>query len=163
VLVADGISPHVLVASAAALEDLYVEECFGPLVMVIQYTGEDELYAALDRVPGSLTATVHSGSDEGKPGSFADRVAQRMREHAGRVVWNGFPTGVSVTWAQHHGGPWPATTFAGHTSVGATAIRRFLRPVVYQDAPAGLLPPELAEDNPLGLPRRVDGKLEARG
>jgi NADP-dependent aldehyde dehydrogenase len=164
VLVADGrISPHVLVAPAAALDAALVEECFGPLVMVVQYADENELYAALDRVPGSLTATVHSGSDEGKPGSYADRVAQRMREHAGRILWNGFPTGVSVTWAQHHGGPWPATTFSGHTSVGATAIRRFLRPVVYQDAPAGLLPPELAEDNPLGLPRRVDGKLEARG
>ncbi len=164
VLSADGeISPHVLVAPATAIDDLLVEECFGPLVMVIQYGTEDELFAVLDQVPGSLTATVHCGADEGKPGSLADRVAQRLREHAGRLVWNGFPTGVSVTWAQHHGGPWPATTFSGHTSVGATAIRRFLRPVVYQDAPAGLLPPELAEDNPLGLPRRVDGRLEVRG
>jgi NADP-dependent aldehyde dehydrogenase len=164
VLAKDGeVSPHVLVAPATAVDDLLVEECFGPLVMVIQYGGEDELFHALDKVPGSLTATVHSGADEGKPGSFADRVALRMRERAGRLVWNGFPTGVSVTWAQHHGGPWPATTFSAHTSVGATAIRRFLRPVVYQDAPAGVLPPELAEDNPLGLPRRVDGRLEARG
>jgi NADP-dependent aldehyde dehydrogenase len=164
VLAKDGqVSPHVLVAPAEALDDLLVEECFGPLVMVIQYSTEDELFAALAKVPGSLTATVHSGSDEGKPGSLADRVALAMREHAGRLVWNGFPTGVSVTWAQQHGGPWPATTFSGHTSVGATAIRRFLRPVVYQDAPAGLLPPELADDNPLGLPRRVDGRLEIRG
>ena len=76
------------------------------------------------------------------------------------MVWNGFPTGVSVTWAQHHGGPWPATTLSGHTSVVATAIRRFLRPVTYQDAPPAVLPPELAEDNPLRLPRRVDGRLE---
>jgi NADP-dependent aldehyde dehydrogenase len=164
VLAKDGeVSPHVLVAPAATVDELLVEECFGPLVMVIQYSTEDELFAALDKVPGSLTATVHSGSDEGKAGSLADRVATRLRESAGRIVWNGFPTGVAVTWAQHHGGPWPATTFSAHTSVGTTAIRRFLRPVSYQDAPAGLLPPELAEDNPLGLPRRVDGRLEVRG
>jgi NADP-dependent aldehyde dehydrogenase len=164
VLAKDGeVSPHVLVAPAATVDELLVEECFGPLVMVIQYSTEDELFAALEKVPGSLTATVHSGSDEGKPGSLADRVATRLRESAGRIVWNGFPTGVAVTWAQHHGGPWPATTFSAHTSVGTTAIRRFLRPVTYQDAPAGLLPPELAEDNPLGLPRRVDGRLEVRG
>ena len=125
-LAKDGeVSPHVLVAPAATVDELLVEECFGPLVMVIQYSTEDELFAALDKVPGSLTATVHSGSDEGKPGSLADRVALALREHAGRLVWNGFPTGVSVTWAQHHGGPWPATTFVAHTSVGTTAIRRF--------------------------------------
>ena len=147
---------------AGSVDDLLVEECFGPLVLVVRYATEDELYAALDKIPGSLTGTVHSGAEEGKQGSFADRVAQRLRGQAGRIVWNSFPTGVSVTWAQHHGGPWPATTFAAHTSVGTTAIRRFLRPVAYQDSPAGLLPPELAEDNPLGLPRRVDGKLEVR-
>jgi NADP-dependent aldehyde dehydrogenase len=66
---------------------------------------------------------------------------------------------VAVTWAQHHGGPWPATT-STHTSVGATAIRRFLRPIVFQDAPPRALPPELLEDNPLGIPRRVNGNLE---
>jgi len=164
VLSADGeIAPHVLVASAESVDDLLVEECFGPLVLVVRYATEEDLFAVLDKVPGSLTATVHSGADEGKQGSFADRVALRLREQAGRIVWNGFPTGVAVTWAQHHGGPWPATTFVAHTSVGTTAIRRFLRPVTYQDSPAGLLPPELAEENPLGLPRRVDGKLEVRG
>lgn len=161
VLARDGeIAPHVLVTDAGSVDDLLVEECFGPLVLVVRYATEDDVYTVLDKVPGSLTATVHSGAEEGKQGSFADRVAQRLTERAGRIVWNGFPTGVSVTWAQHHGGPWPATTFVAHTSVGTTAIRRFLRPVAYQDAPAGLLPPELAEDNPLGLPRRVDGKLE---
>jgi len=161
VLARDGeTAPHVLVTDAGSVDDLLVEECFGPLVLVVRYATEDELYAVLDKIPGSLTGTVHSGAEEGKPGSYADRVAQRLGGQAGRIVWNSFPTGVSVTWAQHHGGPWPATTFAAHTSVGTTAIRRFLRPVAYQDSPAGLLPPELAEDNPLGLPRRVDGKLE---
>jgi NADP-dependent aldehyde dehydrogenase len=156
-------APHVIVASASALDDLLLEECFGPLVVVVEYGDEDELFAALSRVPGSLTASVHCGASEGAPGSFADRVAQRVTGQAGRILFNGYPTGVAVTWAQHHGGPYPATTFPHHTSVGTTAIRRFLRPVTYQDAPDGLLPAELREDNPLGLPRRVDGRYRLHG
>jgi NADP-dependent aldehyde dehydrogenase len=73
------------------------------------------------------------------------------------VIWNGYPTGVAVSWAMQHGGPWPATT-SGHTSVGATAIRRFLRPISWQDAPQHVLPPEL-RDGPVDIPRRVDGRL----
>jgi len=72
-------------------------------------------------------------------------------------VFNGWPTGVAIAWAQHHGGGWPATTASVHTSVGATAIRRFLMPVAYQDAPAEVLPVELRDGNPLGIPRREDG------
>jgi NADP-dependent aldehyde dehydrogenase len=164
VLSASGqISPHVLVASATALDDVLLEECFGPLVVVVEYGDEEELFAALDRVPGSLTASVHCGDSEGVAGSFAGRVAQRVTGMAGRILFNGYPTGVAVTWAQQHGGPWPATTFPHHTSVGTTAIRRFLRPVAYQDAPDALLPAELREGNPLGLPRRVDGRYELHG
>jgi len=74
-------------------------------------------------------------------------------------VWNGWPTGVSVTYAMHHGGPWPATTASIHTSVGTTAIRRFLRPVCYQNMPAELLPEPLRDQNVLGIPRRVNGSL----
>ena len=74
------------------------------------------------------------------------------------MLFAGWPTGVAVTWSQHHGGPWPATT-SQHTSVGATAVRRFLRPIVYQDAPDAVLPPALRDANPLGIPRRVDGVL----
>ncbi len=152
-------APHILVAAASDLDDLLLEECFGPLVVIVEYADEEQLYAALARVPGALTATVHSGVNEGTPGSFADRVARRVTGQAGRIVFNGYPTGVAVTWAQHHGGPYPATT-AHHTSVGTTAIRRFLRPVAFQDTPDGLLPAELREDNPLGLPRRVDGRYQ---
>ena len=82
-----------------------------------------------------------------------------MAEAAGRVIFDGFPTGVAVTHGQHHGGPYPASSNPLHTSVGATAIRRFLRPIAYQDAPAAVLPPELRDDNPLGIWRRVDGEL----
>ena len=80
-----------------------------------------------------------------------------LDETAGRVLFAGWPTGVAVSWAQHHGGPYPATTSL-FTSVGATAIRRFLRPLAYQGAPESLLPPEL-RDAPAGIPRRIDGVL----
>ena len=78
---------------------------------------------------------------------------------AGRIIFNGFPTGVAVSWAQTHGGPWPATNSI-HTSVGATAIRRFLRPITYQDAPQSILPPEL-RDNYGDILRRIDGELQS--
>ncbi|MEV4685418.1 aldehyde dehydrogenase (NADP(+)), partial [Streptomyces kurssanovii] len=83
----------------------------------------------------------------------------RLTSLAGRVLVNGWPTGVAVAPAQHHGGPYPATTSTS-TSVGATAIERWLRPVTYQSTPQALLPPELRDDNPLGLPRRVNGRLQ---
>jgi NADP-dependent aldehyde dehydrogenase len=74
-------------------------------------------------------------------------------------VFDGFPTGVAVTRAMHHGGPYPATTAPGHTSVGTTAIRRFQRPITWQNAPATLLPPALHDSNPLGIWRMVNGRL----
>ena len=76
-----------------------------------------------------------------------------LADRAGRVIWNGWPTGVAVTGAMHHGGPYPATTAPLHTSVGTAAIGRFLRPVCYQSLPDPLLPPALRRDNPLGIPR----------
>jgi NADP-dependent aldehyde dehydrogenase len=80
-----------------------------------------------------------------------------MAERSGRVLWNGFPTGVAVTPAMHHGGPYPATTSL-HTSVGTTAIRRFQRPIAFQDAPQAALPPALRDGNPLGIRRLEDGR-----
>ncbi|GAA3507690.1 NADP-dependent aldehyde dehydrogenase [Streptosporangium album] len=130
------------------------EECFGPAALVVTYDDPAELPAVLDRLEGSLTATIHASDPE-----EARRVADSLLRKAGRLIWNGWPTGVAVRWAMHHGGPWPASTAAAHTSVGAAAIRRWLVPTAYQDWPAGLLPPELRDDNPLGVPRRVDGVL----
>ena len=75
---------------------------------------------------------------------------------AGRLVFNSWPTGVAVTPAQHHGGPYPATTAVAHTSVGTAAMRRFLRPITFQDAPPELLPDPLHETNPLHLPRQIN-------
>ncbi|WP_310721318.1 aldehyde dehydrogenase (NADP(+)) [Streptomyces lydicus] len=142
--------------------DLLLEECFGPVTVVARYTDEAEIGAVLARLPGNLTATLQLGDEEGAGTDGAGRGARLLAEVtplAGRVVVNGWPTGVAVAPAQHHGGPYPATTSTA-TSVGGTAIERWLRPVAYQDTPPALLPPELREDNPLGLPRRVDGRAE---
>jgi NADP-dependent aldehyde dehydrogenase len=133
------------------------EEHFGPAAIVLTYTSIDEAAAALLRAGGQLTATVHAEpSDHPALVPLVD-AATRV---AGRVVFDGVPTGVSVTWGMQHGGPYPAASDAGmHTSVGMTALRRFLRPVTYQDAPQALLPPALQDGNPLGIWRRVDGEL----
>ncbi|WP_037907278.1 aldehyde dehydrogenase (NADP(+)) [Actinacidiphila yeochonensis] len=160
----DGLTvrPGYVTASAAELAapgalDPLLEECFGPLTVIVRYDGAAELAAVLDRVPGSLTATAHLGEREAAaPGGSAAGLLARLAGLAGRVLVNGWPTGVAVTGAQHHGGPYPATTSTS-TSVGATAVERWLRPVAYQDTPPALLPAELRDDNPLGLPRRVDG------
>ncbi|MDX6315143.1 MAG: NADP-dependent aldehyde dehydrogenase, partial [Streptomyces sp.] len=140
--------------------DALLEECFGPVTVVARYATPGEVEAVLGRLPGNLTATAHiSEAEAAGDGPGADLLA-RLTPLAGRVVVNGWPTGVAVAPAMHHGGPYPATTSTS-TSVGGTAIERWLRPVVYQDAPAALLPAELRDDNPLGLPRRVDGHREA--
>jgi NADP-dependent aldehyde dehydrogenase len=138
---------------AAEHADELFEECFGPVTLLIRYRDEAELLAALERVPGSLTGTVHA-----QPSDDVRAVVDALTARVGRVLFAGWPTGVAVTWSQQHGGPWPATTSV-HTSVGVTAIRRFQRPVAYQDAPDRLLPEELREQNPLRIPRRVDGVL----
>jgi NADP-dependent aldehyde dehydrogenase len=140
--------------------DLLLEECFGPVTVVVRYAGDEQVAAVLSRLPGNLTATLHLSEAEGEgDGGQGARLLAAVTPLAGRVLINGWPTGVAVTPAQHHGGPYPATTSTS-TSVGATAIERWLRPVTYQSAPEALLPPELREDNPLGLPRRVDGRRE---
>jgi NADP-dependent aldehyde dehydrogenase len=107
----------------------------------------------LARLPGSLAASIHADetSDEDTV-----RVAAALRRRAGRLIMNAWPTGVAVCAAQHHGGPWPATTDAHYTSVGATAMDRWLIPVVFQNWPERLLPPELRSDNPLSVPQQVE-------
>lgn len=153
-----GAVPQVFLTSledfAAALPGA-AEECFGPVSLLVVYRDPADLPAVLARLPGSLTATVHAAE-----ASEAAPVVEVLRGIAGRLIWNGWPTGVAVNWAMHHGGPWPASTAPAHTSVGASAIDRWLVPVAYQNWPAELLPPELRDDNPLGIPRRVDGRLE---
>ncbi|QIP88866.1 aldehyde dehydrogenase (NADP(+)) [Streptomyces sp. Tu 2975] len=137
--------------------DVLLEECFGPVTVVARYRQEAQVDAVLARVPGNLTATVHLSTAESRGEGRGGEWLGRLTPLAGRVLVNGWPTGVAVAPAQHHGGPYPATTSTS-TSVGATAIERWLRPVAYQSTPQALLPPELRDDNPLGLPRRVNGR-----
>ena len=147
-------APTVLATTADSLTAEVAEEAFGPLLVIVRYDDDAQVVRALDVVPDSLTATVHSEASE------TDAVAALVREFAprvGRIVFDGYPTGVRVSWAQHHGGPWPATN-SQYTSVGVSAIRRFLRPLAYQDAPEALLPAELRDDH-AGIPRRIDGRL----
>ena len=148
------VGPVLLEIDADQVSEPMLEECFGPVLVVARYSSADELFATLGAVGPALTATVHSGDDD----DLAAPLLDRLTGQAGRVVWNAYPTGVAVAWAMHHGGVYPATTSALHTSVGATAIRRWLRPVSYQDVPASLLPAELRDDH-TGIPRRVDGRL----
>ena len=152
-------APTVLattVSDVLADPDTLTAECFGPAALVVSYASEEELLAAARVFHGQLTATIHGSGQESVSSGLMDVLTERV----GRVVWNGWPTGVSVTYAQHHGGPYPATTSVQTTSVGTAAIDRFLRPVTYQGAPEAVLPPALREDNPWRLPRRVDGTLQ---
>lgn len=138
--------------------DLLLEECFGPVTVVARYADDSEIGAVLSRLPGNLTATLQLSSVEAEGEGPGAQLLAELTQLAGRVLVDGWPTGVAVAPAQHHGGPYPATTSTS-TSVGATAVERWLRPVTYQSTPQALLPPELRDDNPLGLPRRVNGIL----
>jgi NADP-dependent aldehyde dehydrogenase len=151
--------PAVYRAGAADLGRVAAvgEEHFGPAAIVLTYTSIGEAAEALTRAGGQLTATVHAQPQEHVELAPLVEAAARV---AGRIVFDGVPTGVAVTWGMHHGGPYPAASDGGaHTSVGMTALRRFRRPVVYQDAPQALLPPELRDGNPMNITRRVDGEL----
>jgi acyl-CoA reductase-like NAD-dependent aldehyde dehydrogenase len=114
-------------------------EHFGPVSIVVRCDATGMKKAA-SQFDGQLTATIHA--DEGDM-AWAKQLLPALVEKAGRIVWNGYPTGVAVVPAMHHGGPYPASTNSLHTSVGSTAIRRFLRPVVFQNLPESLLPEDL--------------------
>ncbi|MEU8530348.1 MULTISPECIES: aldehyde dehydrogenase (NADP(+)) [Streptomyces] len=135
--------------ATAGPHDLLLEECFGPVTVVARYGSREEISAVLSRLPGNLTATLHTTDEDPEAASLLAELAPL----AGRVLVDGWPTGVAVAPAQHHGGPYPATT-AASTSVGTAAVERWLRPITYQSTPDRLLPPELRDGNPLGLPRR---------
>lgn len=152
---ADPPSPTLLLTTA---EDLLLHpetlqaECFGPTALVVEYTNESDLVALAESFEGQLTATI-IGNEDCQVASLIEVLARK----AGRVLWNQWPTGVSVTYAQQHGGPYPATTSVGSTSVGTAAISRFLRPVAYQGFPQDLLPEALQDANPLNVPQMING------
>ncbi|ONK09684.1 aldehyde dehydrogenase (NADP(+)) [Streptomyces sp. MP131-18] len=150
-------APALLTASiedVLADGDELLAECFGPAALVVTYTEESQLVALAGALDGQLTATIVGEDDD----AVAPELVRLLADRAGRVLWNQWPTGVSVTYAQQHGGPYPATTAPTTTSVGTAAISRFLRPVAYQGFPDHLLPDALKETNPESLPRLVDGK-----
>ncbi|HEV2708713.1 MAG TPA: aldehyde dehydrogenase (NADP(+)) [Edaphobacter sp.] len=134
-----------------------MEEVFGPAALLIACRDADEMVAVAEHLNGQLTATLHLADEDVE---LARRLLPILERKAGRILANGFPTGVEVSHAMVHGGPSPATSDSRVTSVGAMAIERFLRPVCYQDLPSALLPEPLKDGNPLHLWRLVDGKLQ---
>ncbi|WP_328394486.1 aldehyde dehydrogenase (NADP(+)) [Nocardia sp. NBC_00416] len=136
-------SARILTTSAhAALSDpaIITTEIFGPASVVVEYRGAEQALAVLELFEGTLTATVQGAADN--DAQVADAL-DVLSERAGRIIWNQWPTGVTVSDAQQHGGPWPATTAPTSTSVGTAAALRFARPVAYQNLPAAVLPEEL--------------------
>jgi len=150
------VSPALFQVKGAELlrDPELMKEIFGPSMLIVRYADRQELIALVCALEGQLTATLH-GTDVDIAG-FADLVAILERK-AGRLVVNGYPTGVEVCHAMVHGGPYPATSDSRHTSVGTQAIYRFARPVCYQDFPQAALPDELKDENPLGIWRLVNG------
>lgn len=150
-------APTVLAVDAEQVRkdpEVLHREMFGPATVLVRYRDAAQLPEFAELMGGQLTATIH-GDEDDESAALVDTLARK----AGRVLWNGWPTGVTVSYAQHHGGPYPATT-SNTTSVGTAAIGRFMRPVSYQDLPDTALPPALRENNPWGIARRVDGRFE---
>ncbi|MFO2463037.1 aldehyde dehydrogenase (NADP(+)) [Pseudomonas sp. 15FMM2] len=133
-------------------------EVFGAASLVVQCASADEMREVTEHLEGQLTATLHL--DDNDIG-HAQALMPALERKAGRLLVNGWPTGVEVCDAMVHGGPFPATSDSRSTSVGTAAILRFLRPVCYQDFPDSLLPSPLRHDNPLALRRLLDGQREA--
>ncbi|NCU96469.1 MAG: aldehyde dehydrogenase (NADP(+)), partial [Actinobacteria bacterium] len=146
-----GVTPNIFIAnwSEVSQHNDLLEEHFGPTSVIIRAPFDQYLTVAKE-LAGQLTATIHAGKNED-----LSELINQLSQIAGRVIWNGFPTAVSVTAAQNHGGQWPASS-THTTSVGIDAIYRFVRPVVYQNFPDHQLPPELQNSNPFKIERVVN-------
>jgi NADP-dependent aldehyde dehydrogenase len=151
------VTPTIVSVPVGLLESCgpgLLDESFGPLSVVVQYDDEAQLPALSRQLfPGNLTGGVHALEGESSPELFA--LINELHLSSGRVLFNGWPTGVAVTPAMQHGGPWPATTNDMGTSVGTAAIGRFLRGVSYQNVPQYLLPMQLRDDNPWNVPQSI--------
>jgi 2,5-dioxopentanoate dehydrogenase len=132
------------------------EEVFGSSSIIVECTDLRDMLDLANRLEGQLTATLHLENDDA---DAAKRLLTVLERKAGRILVNGFPTGVEVSPAMVHGGPFPATSDGRSTSVGTAAIHRFVRPVCYQNMPQGLLPAALRDGNPLGIWHRRNGEL----
>jgi alpha-ketoglutaric semialdehyde dehydrogenase len=136
------------------------DEVFGASSLVVRYGTVDELIAVAESVEGQLTATIHADTSEH---SDVARLLPVLERKVGRILFNGWPTGVEVNNSMVHGGPFPATSDSRTTSVGTLAIQRFLRPVAYQNLPDDLRPPAIADANPWNEVRSIDGRIEGLG
>lgn len=132
------------------------EEIFGPLTLMVLCDSYEELKAVAAELEGQLTATIMGPDDRL---SKWEELMDILQEKVGRLIFNGVPTGVEVGYAMQHGGPFPATTDSRFTSVGTDAIKRFARPVAFQNCPDHLLPPALKAENPLDIFRTVNGEI----
>jgi 2,5-dioxopentanoate dehydrogenase len=131
-------------------------EIFGPATVLVECRSDAELLDIANHLEGTLTATIHGTPEElARHRELIDILTRK----AGRLIFNGYPTGVEVGYAMHHGGPYPATTDEKFTSVGTAAIYRFARPICYQGFPPELLPQELQDANPRNIWRTVNGNL----
>jgi NADP-dependent aldehyde dehydrogenase len=129
-------------------------EVFGPASLMVRYRTLDQALEIAEAMEGNLTATIHmAAGDE----AAAARLAAALETRVGRIIFQGYPTGLEVCQAMVHGGPYPATSDGRTTSVGGRAIDRFARPVCFQDAPAQFLPEELRDGNPVAIWRIVNG------
>jgi NADP-dependent aldehyde dehydrogenase len=147
-------------ADAFLEEEVLQAEVFGASSLLIRCRDFAQLIELSEKLEGQLTATLQMDSEDAEGDlAIARALLPVLERKAGRILVNGWPTGVEVSHAMVHGGPYPATSDSRGTSVGTLAIRRFLRPVCYQDLPAALLPQALADGNPLDLWRRIDGQL----
>ncbi|MFB0907741.1 MAG: aldehyde dehydrogenase family protein, partial [Spirosomataceae bacterium] len=140
-----------------ATDEELAEEVFGPSSVIVETQNREEILATAKNLTGHLTATVYGSEEELL--EYAD-LLEILEQKVGRLLINGFPTGVEVCHAMVHGGPFPATTNSRSTSVGTGAITRFTRPVCFQDMPNALLPDELKHENPLGIFRLLNGKFD---
>ena len=149
---------HLLVAKAKEFREnhLLQEEIFGPATLLVECENEAEVLKTIESLPGQLTATVHLTPDEEES---SRAFLEAFVEKAGRVLLNGYPTGVEVCPSMQHGGPYPATTDSRFTSVGTAAILRFARPVCFQNFAEKLLPAELQNANKLRIWRQINGRL----
>lgn len=131
--------------------DTLLTEAFGPFTVVVEYTDAKQLTHAAELLEGSLTITLHAETGDGE---LVRELLPVLEAKAGRLILDDWPTGVSVTPAQHHGGPYPSTTSPLHTAVGTAAVERFLRPVAYQNFHDAWLPEPLQDANPWNIPRQ---------
>jgi len=148
----------LLTTDAASLEaqPTLSEEIFGPSALLVSCTNREELLRAAGSLQGHLTATIHGTMEDFEQNRDLVAILERK---VGRLIFNGYPTGVEVSHAMVHGGPYPATSDGRSTSVGSQAIFRFARPVCYQNFPDSALPEELRDSNPRGILRMVDGSM----